>query len=261
LQVYVVEAHLDDAALSIGGLLLNLCTNDRINAITVFNIFDGCWAKPTFRKNLAIKDARKLENERALNIVHAKNICLGFSEALDRGYKNCHRSNIPVRDRDLLRNVSLSLKRMLTADKHSVVLFPIAIGRHLGHLIAFESVFQLVRERALMVEQIRLYEDCPHICGNRSNLDRRLDILRQDYFQMIPIMVDITFNAKLKTIMLKSYSSQFGDKTIRRVMTYSSRLGKHVTKEGQLFFERIWAPDLSFNKREVGKYEGDQNTL
>ena len=251
MQVYVIEAHPDDAALSIGGLLLNLSANDQTSAITVFTIFDGSWAKRTFGKNLVIKNVRRLENEKALNIANAKNICLGFLEAYDRGYRSYRRVSIPIKERDLVTKVSLSLKQMLAVGKRGLVLFPIAVGHHVDHLIAFESMIRLCRERALRAEQTRLYEDCPYVCRNKNDLNKRLGIIRQNYFQVKPLVIDITTNATLKTEMLKSYSSQFGYETIRIVKTYSSKLGKQVNKGSQLFFERIWVPNSSVEKKEA----------
>ena len=245
MQVFVVEAHPDDAALSIGGLLLNLRNSSQTIVITVFS---GSWAKRSFKKPYSIEDIRQLENQRALNFANAENICLEFPEAHTRGYKKCRRAKIPSKEKTLLRKVSLSIEQILgKRDKPSLVLFPIAVGEHIDHLITFESMIQLYQQGTINAEQTRPYEDCPYVCGSENDLSKRLNIIKMNYFQVTPLMIDITSNLKQKSDMLKSFTSQFRLKKIRKVKTYSFDLGKEVNEENQAFYERIWAPNLIYS--------------
>lgn len=225
--VVVVEAHVDDAVLSLGGLMLSL---DRpLRVVTVFSESDS--VHPQVAPLLANLDIvphrlRELEARAAAGAVGADWVPLGFSEI---------GSMSPSPDAELRERVIEALLKV--APPTALVLLPAGFGRHPDHL--FLAQCEAVFDRGALYEDVG---PAPAYARCTEDFWSRYDELRPTH---APIYFAIDHACESKLDVAGLFRSQFSPRQARAIVRYAEAVGIsgahlfHEIPRGR-FFERLY---------------------
>jgi LmbE family N-acetylglucosaminyl deacetylase len=197
---YFISPHLDDAAFSCGGLISYLAKRTKVNVITVFSeagkekhsLSALAYVKKCGYSVTRIKrfySLRRLEDKKALELVGAKVIHLGFIDALWRVSTNPNiifkilslflndfryiyptfrwhiaKGKIFKDDKINLIKVGDKLKEIISDDRNSIVFCPIAVGNHVDHVF----VREVCKEN---FGKVVYWQDSPYNLYHDLNLD------------------------------------------------------------------------------------------
>ncbi|WP_026370513.1 PIG-L deacetylase family protein [Kallotenue papyrolyticum] len=243
----LIAPHLDDAALSCGGLIarlvdagarvlvVTLCAGDPPPeaALSPFaRYLHRAWdlgAQPMQR--------RRAEDARALAILGCDGLQL---ELLDAPYR-CARYGEgdgwrgTIDPDDPLPAASRALLEQLYAHQPPAMFYvPLGVGNHVDHQIVCAAGLALHERGAPVV----WYEDLPYAAKQPAALEQRLAALRPARFE--PELIDISATLPRKLAAIAAYASQqrelFGAAEMRVVMTgYAAALAG-----GRGYAERLW---------------------
>lgn len=220
IPVYLVSPHLDDAALSAGGLMLSLKGKTRV---TVVNVFSTGGTKSTFSAKVALKHAghtdpkvyyrsRRIEDKKALSNFGVEIINLNFVDALWREKKNpdmlarfigsffpevthkyptyrFHINKATVKEeKELVEEVALRLSETIT--EKAYIFCPVGVGGHIDHLVVNAAVKKLSNKRIY-------WSDYPY----NYNTEKK----RQSYYKVLRSSKYIDE----KIAILPTYKTQF----------------------------------------------------
>lgn len=250
-NVIYLSPHLDDVALSCGGLIHRQVQAG--TAVLVLTIFAG----PPLHSELSSFAAelhahwghltepvavRRREDKKAMRLLGADYIHLGYPDAI---YRFDDTSSLYLCDEDLfgpLHPSDLKLVAQLTeaimemhSPRQSTIYAPLAVGNHVDH--------QLVREAALMLHRksypVTLYEDYPYVEVPKA-LTRELERIGTDrWTEEVQDFDEENLAMKIKAIA--AYASQmdklFGGTEVmaERVRDYSLALCPE-----ERYGERYW---------------------
>jgi len=148
--VAFVQPHLDDIALSCGGLVAQrVAAGHRVVVISVF----------TRTRHRATERRRAAEDAAACRVVGAERADLGFDDAPDRAQLPLTFTALmldAVVEPALVRDVKAALRTQLAALGATEVWYPLAIGQHIDHRTAFAA---RVAPRGA---KLRFYVDRPY---------------------------------------------------------------------------------------------------
>lgn len=149
-----VSPHFDDAVFSCAGLMRREIEQGiRVLVATVFS------------KGAAEHGLRSRENDKALALLGAESLELGFTDAFWRSSRHQSFEGIVLEqfakeDHTLLADISNSLLNWCTDKKVSRIYAPLGVGHHIDHRLCFSAV-----ERINWLDAI-FYEDRPYaLCG------------------------------------------------------------------------------------------------
>jgi LmbE family N-acetylglucosaminyl deacetylase len=236
---FFISPHLDDAALSCGGLIGELEGKTNITVITVFT--DTSTGAQTLSAKKSLKNsgfreaksyyaARIKEDKQAFGKIHARVIHLGETEALWR--KKPHPSKLQVLLGHFLPEVlhtypiyGLHIARGRLAESDREVIFSIR-----------KKLASLIPEKSLVFAPLGVGNHVDHVLVNRAVSDNYAPIywVDQPYFlrneassspgKLPKNMEEVTFQAEKKQNLLKSYASQipllFSGTTIPNLREY-----------------------------------------
>lgn len=241
----VVAPHLDDAALSCGGLIAQLVdAGARVLTLTI------CAGSPPpaaalspFAQYLhaawALGDdpiaERRAEDEAALQILGCDGLHLAELDAPYRvaayGEGDGWRGNVDPAD-PLIAATRAILARLYDQQPGSRLYVPLGVGNHVDHQIVCAAGFKLAERGA----DVRWYEDAPYAAKDPHAIGWRQNAIRTPMTPEI-ILIDNVLNRKLDAIA--AYRSQlrelFGDLDWCDLMTaYARSIG------GGRAAERVW---------------------
>jgi LmbE family N-acetylglucosaminyl deacetylase len=188
-----ISPHLDDVALSVGGIVNNL-VNGQID-VEVWTFFSGSPDNEKLsdfalslhkRWNLPLNapKIRRLEDKKACKTLGAQYMHFGFSDCI---YRKDEFGNPIVREEDdlyqpipssqlfLVDEISDEIKRLATTD--DIIVSPLAIGNHIDHRIIVAAVTKLSHQSFLF------YEDYPYVVKSHSS--------PIDYSKLTPLIFDL----------------------------------------------------------------------
>ena len=175
-----VSPHLDDVALSAGGLVYaqvraghqvlvaSLCTQDPPEAALRSPLaaqFHEKWGHAELPY-----EERRLEDRSACAALGARAVHLDLPDAIYRGsaergqYASAEAlfADIPLWDESFSANAAQALERLIEERRPSAVFGPLAVGRHVDHQHVLRSLW-LLRDR--LDVPLALYEDQPYAAG------------------------------------------------------------------------------------------------
>jgi LmbE family N-acetylglucosaminyl deacetylase len=179
-RILALSPHLDDVALSVGGIVARAVENRTdVVVCTVFTADapDPALTSPVIEELNALWNlgaapfaARQKEDVAAIGRLGAR---LKHGDKLDAIYRTGPGGDClypskaaifsdPALEDDVLSSVSALLSDWLDDVKPDGILCPLAIGRHVDHLITSESMRAIAAERHL---DVYLYEDFPYCTG------------------------------------------------------------------------------------------------
>jgi LmbE family N-acetylglucosaminyl deacetylase len=209
-RLIVLSPHLDDAALSCGGLLTAL--RGQVSCLTVTLTCGDARA----RKGFATPAGRRLEDRNAMRSIGCDVAHLGFADAIYRRspisgqliYRGIREriSAPPIDDAAHVEELYLVMRRLCLDIGNVVLLSPMAIGRHVDHLLCAHVALRLLGSSP----NLFFYEDFPYVVGGTladipddgpQQAMKRLDRTGGERF-CVPI------DAERKLELLRHYTSQ-----------------------------------------------------
>ncbi len=222
-RVVVVSPHLDDAALSCGGLLLRLA--DRVSRRVVVTV---CAGDPVPGEAVASDgtlgrrridghtppDVRRREDEAAMRSLGCEYVHANFPDAIYRQRPGTDRLLYPaardkwvrprIEDARHVHQVHLLLERLCTRLGPTLVVSPLGIGFHVDHAICANVASWLEGPDV----DLLYYEDFPYVVhplsGNEDRATRAMARVRLEPVRRLGVAID----AEAKTEALRLYESQ-----------------------------------------------------
>lgn len=247
--IMILSPHLDDAVLSCGALMMD--AHRRHAGVVMVTVFNGRSAWPVSEAatrfharcghtDYNAMDEREKEDNRALEVVHARTERLQLPEALYRKHTDgtymyqedsaIFVSDIPAFD-DAFRDVVHRIAEQIDAVQPDMVLAPVGIGGHVDHLLVSAAAERL--DCAVFH-----YEDVPYVIYERCRDWRRASAARTAHLHYCS---DEAWQAKNSAI--ECYRSQ------RSVLWYSPGTWREdleayaVTAGNGQRAERLWSFD------------------
>ncbi|HVS14255.1 MAG TPA: PIG-L family deacetylase [Thermoanaerobaculia bacterium] len=240
-DLLVLSPHLDDAALSCGGVL-HRCTREGGRALVV-TVFAGDAPEPPspFAREVEalwalgekVTAERRAEDDRALERLGAETARWRFIDALYRTatdgaarYPDLRALRAEVRDPpELLAEIAEHVRELPSAHR---ILAPLAVGGHVDHQLTRRAV-----ERVLDADPgLRFYEDFPYARG-RFALRRALQ-RRRRWIDEVEALEDADLEARCEAIL--AYRSQLGAAFVDEC-DLRTQLRRFVARRGG---ERLW---------------------
>ena len=164
-RVIVLSPHLDDAALSCGGLLARLRGEVPRVVVTVCagDPPDPAAIRGTWRESFGTPAERRREDRAAMKALACEHVHLGFCDAIyrqdSRGrplYQRVMATAMHSDDELLIEEIVAVLSRICTGAGPALVISPMGIGEHIDHIICARAA------AALSGVQLLYYEDMPY---------------------------------------------------------------------------------------------------
>ncbi len=228
---YFVSPHLDDAALSAGGLISHLARKTKVVVITAFteagkdkhSLSAVAYIKQCRYKKEKVQEffeARKKEDRKLFESYTIEIIHLGLLDALWRKKRSLniiekfstlffndfryiyptHRLHISKgkifkEDEENLRKLEKKLKGIVGEGNNSVVFCPLGLGRHVDHIMAREACTNVF-------PRVIYWEDSPYNLYHELEKDfiRKMGLKRKDFGK----------NQTVRKSMYPAYKTQFG---------------------------------------------------
>ena len=247
-RVIVLSPHLDDAALSCGGLLLALreLTVPRLvitvtagNALAAAEL-SGAGRGGRDRRGYMPPAHRRREDSAAMRFIGCDYLHLGFPDAIYRRSSSTGRLLYPsprsrwdaphMEEQGYLTELSIVLRRVCWNLGRVLVLSPLGIGLHVDHQLCAAAAKQLQRRGT----EVLFYEDFPYSAGLVSQLPTRdtPDLALARLGMRPTARFSCRFDTQAKLRLLAHYGSQmvalFGSEA-----ALVQALGSHVDEHGE----------------------------
>jgi LmbE family N-acetylglucosaminyl deacetylase len=225
-STYFISPHLDDAALSVGGLMQEL-VKVKVD-VTVINIFTQAHNQgQTLSAQKTLRDAKQAtavdlfnarvqEDAIALKSIGVKVINLKYTDALWRTYEpdnvghkiisqvipefrhiypiyrlNIETGNISAKDNLLMSNITADLNKIIAKKPKMAVFCPLGVGKHVDHCLVRRAVEKFI--------QPLYWQDQPYAYRQKHvDYQGRLNMK----FNLIPV------NFKQKANLINYYQTQ-----------------------------------------------------
>lgn len=220
-NIVIVSPHMDDAALSMGGGILQ---ND--SKVKIITLFGSNWTLDGISPDSdRITKIRIAEEQSFIKKVKAEFIFCNLPEATMRGYSDWTMKCDLHKDRELLEEIIAIINK--NTESEDEVYLPAAVGEHIDHTLVFESI------KFLHNKNLRLYEDLPY--ATYGGTTERINKIKKTY-QIIEHLINITDVIDEKLSCLKIYKSQLTQEDIGSVKKYA-----HNIENDENFYERLWS--------------------
>ncbi|GAA0772404.1 hypothetical protein GCM10008908_18590 [Clostridium subterminale] len=225
----IISPHLDDAALSVGGLLLN--DIDKNNK--VLTIFNTAWTALDniydYNKITELNLREELEVMKGLNCKHK---FLNLPEALLRGYETWNDSIDMEKDTCIINKLTKIIADEV--DGFSSIYFPLAIGEHVDHLLLFNVAMKLINSEKNIFNSVEVffYEDLPY-CTYEPITSRIEKVKKLINIEPYESCISNVIEEKCKLIY--TYKSQITENDVIRVRSYSQKENNE-----NMYYETAW---------------------
>ncbi|HTJ52779.1 MAG TPA: PIG-L family deacetylase [Cyclobacteriaceae bacterium] len=230
-MIHIVSPHIDDAILSLGGLVMDLINKDKSIHITyLFTVSN--WTNPnaisglTYPKDEATISQLRKEEEKS--IITKLNYTCDFFDLHDLPLRFGNRA---VDEQTIFNEVTKRLQTTIT--KNDLVFFPLGLD-HADHIITHKIGLQFM----VAGYQVIFYEDLPYAALGNCDHQKQHSILKKQGLE--PVIVDVDIHKKMD--LLRHYESQMSQTWLNHIRNYS-----YSVKDNQ-YYERYWKPaDLNIN--------------
>lgn len=252
-QHVLLSPHLDDAALSCGGMIAELTSHG--HPVLVVNVCSGSPAPDALHSSFAADlharwglpaaDAVRLrlaEDRVALDLLGADRHQLDLLDAIYRmpaAYVSDERLfGAVTADDPLLDQLRPALAGLRQRYPGATFYAPLAVGYHVDHQIVHRAAV----EQARLGMRVRFYEDFPYVAVAGA-LERRVhDLGGATHFEPMAVAVELSVQRKITA--LEAYASQIGalfggnEAMADRVTSFTASLHSAHATHG----ERLWVP-------------------
>ena len=217
-RVLIISPHCDDAAFSIGGIIYEICQQE-IDIIIL-----TCFSKSHYAiksSEFSIEEItliRKREDQMFRELCNAKEMQLLYIDLLDaplRKYRNVESLFDPMlQDNELLLidTIKNSIRPLLQAD--TLLLFPMAIGNHIDHVISNIACRTLANSGVYFGE----YFDQPYVASKK--------VVSFDYSREVSPILTYKIERKIKRKIIDCYLSQVYEEERLEMLTFGSEIIK-----------------------------------
>lgn len=238
-RILVIEPHMDDAALSVGGtmwLRRNECEFTVLTLAGVSNFTSYYEVDREFFDIAEVTALRKAESALFLRHVGGHHLTLDLLEAPLR-YRNAqwtldwfrqHRdamwtlvARAPAPGE--LEEWTAALTRFFTGLEAEEIWMPLGVGNHVDHHLARNACFGILRKPELIGgRKVRFYEDLPYTLNWRWHADRVIEALKNTGTRLEQKRVNINGAMIEKLHLLSIFGSQFKIDFIKPIMEKSA---------------------------------------
>jgi len=156
-RILVVQPHMDDAALSVGGLLRRTAGANDMTLVTVFG--RSRWSLDRAERCAeAITLRRREEDARYARMIGARPIIQDAPDSSLRGYDAVTERQGRSESLEALRAIRALLGGHVSALRPDICLTPTGIGGHVDHLMTRDAIVRC----AGPATRIMFYEDLPY---------------------------------------------------------------------------------------------------
>jgi LmbE family N-acetylglucosaminyl deacetylase len=247
-----VSPHLDDVALSCGGLVCrSAALAERPRIVTLFTLgpapedeltplahrLHEAWSAGAERSADELWQARRDEDAAAAAELGAERAWLPFQDALYRGGQYASERElfgvIKAADLPLIERLAEDLTALWRGTARAVVYLPLAVGRHVDHQIAYALAEPLRRAGAPVLH----YEDYPY-SARPGDLEQRIAELPP----LAPRTIDVSPHLPRRLRAIAAYASQlpfiFAD--VGPWEETTRRFAAARAEGGAIYAERVW---------------------
>jgi LmbE family N-acetylglucosaminyl deacetylase len=260
-RVMVVEPHMDDAALSVGGVMLQrraeceflLVTMATRSLATSYRALDR-----EFFDIETVSGLRKAESELVARLVWGRHIALGLVEAtlryhpqnwtLDWYRRHKHAIYVcleHVAGEDELRRWTATLANAIAELEPEEIWMPLGVGMHADHQLTRHACLNVLRANPKLAERCvcRVFQDVPYAGDYRAHTAALVKTLGDAGVRLEEERIDITAVMPAKRRLLSIYASQWKTAVIqRRVDACAKGLGGPPDTYRELWYRVAAAP-------------------
>lgn len=225
-RILVIEPHMDDAALSVGGtmwLRRNECEFTVLSLAGISNFTSYYEVDRDFFDIAEVTALRKAESALFLRHVGGRHLTLDLLEAPLR-YRNArwtldwfcqHRDAIWALvarspGSGELEEWTGALAKFLTDFDTEEIWIPLGVGNHVDHQLARDACLRVLGKPGLFnARRVRFYEEMPYTVNWHGHADRVIMALRNAGARIEPECVDVTDAMTKKLQLLSIFGSQF----------------------------------------------------
>jgi len=224
-NITIISPHIDDAILSLGGLVRNITGTE--NGVAIQYVFSiSGWANPD-----SIGGAPQFTGPAMITEIRKKEEALVSGE-LGYPYEFLDFLDLPLRkemETSGTNGLIGDIKNKLEKNLHPSdgCFFPLGFG-HPDHKIVKEIGLGLL-DRGY---EVSFYEDLPYAAYGDYDYEERYSFLKREGLE--PVLVEIDIGQKLET--LKLYASQMSEEWLTGIRNYAYCLSNNK------FYERYWQP-------------------
>lgn len=228
--VVAVSPHSDDAAFSVGGLLVDLAKTRPVTIATVYSQSAWTYAAPPEGATAETITRIRTEEDRAYcEAIGARYVGLALEDASLRGYDELSELRAPHRDDPAWSATRRALQKLLSSEPpNTVYLLPMAFGSHVDHVITHDVASVLLRRHA---RRVFYYEDLPYAAcqDDVKAVERRAKTCGAG-----PLVVSIEGSLERKLGLLAGYRTQIEPGHLDAIRRYA--VGRHLRAS-----EVLWA--------------------
>ena len=231
-RILVIEPHMDDAALSLGGtmsLRRNECEFTVLSLAGISNFTSYFEVDREFFDIPEVTALRKAESALFLKHVGGHHLTLDLLEAPLR-YRNAHWTLDWFRQHrnamwalvarspgsGELEEWTGALARFFTSFEADEIWMPLGVGNHVDHQLARDACLQVLSKPGLIkARKVRFYEDMPYTVNWAGHADRVITALRNAGARIERERVNISEAMTKKLELLSIFGSQFKMNHIR----------------------------------------------
>ncbi len=265
-RVMVIEPHMDDAALSVGGVMLQRRAECEFLIVTIATRSIATSYRGIDRDFFDIQtvsDLRKAESQLVARLLWGRHIPLGLTEASLRYHPQNwtldwfrrHKDAIYMylehsAGRDELERWTSTLAKAIADFEPQEIWMPLGVGMHVDHQLTRHACLNVLRANPKIVEQCvcRFFQDVPYAGDHRAHTPALVQALRGIGATLEEERMDITAVMPEKRHLLSIYASQWKTEIIqRRVEACAKALGGPPESYSELWYRLAAAPTESID--------------
>lgn len=227
-RVVIVSPHPDDAAFSVGGMMLQEAAAGRVVVLDVFTRV--AWWRYGAPVPERITAMRYAEEKLMSRLAGVELRMLGLREALLRGYQlgEVFAAQPGEADLHVAAEIGAAVRNLAAEWAGAQWWLPMGIGGHLDHRLARDAAGHALQ--AAGVAEVRFYEDQPYA----AERGRAIDDGDWNGRRMMSLDMDISEYLRWKLELCRVYASQITWPRIEKLGGYARRIG------GGRAVERLW---------------------
>jgi LmbE family N-acetylglucosaminyl deacetylase len=260
-RVMVIEPHMDDAALSIGGVMLQRRAECEFLLVTVATQSVATSYRGIDRDYFDVKtisDLRKAESQLVARLVWGRHIALDLTEATLRYYPQKwtldwfrrHEQAVweylkHAAGRGEVELWTAAIAKAIEDFQPEEIWMPLGIGIHVDHQLTRHACLNILRTHPELVEKhvIRFFQDVPYAADLPHHTSALVETLRGAGVKLEEERVDVTDVKQEKLHLVSVYLSQWKTEVIwRRVENCSKALGGPPGSFSELWYRVTAAP-------------------
>jgi LmbE family N-acetylglucosaminyl deacetylase len=260
-RVMVIEPHMDDAALSVGGLMLQRRADCEFFIVTlatqsVASSYDELGRE--FFDIETVSGIRQAESEIVARFLWGRHVPLGLVEAslryhpqswtLDWYLRHKHAIYLYMEHAtgpDELQKWTSTLARAVADLRPEEIWMPLGVGRHVDHQLTVHACLNIMRANPNLVEQCvcRFFQDVPYARDYPAHTADLLKTVEGAGVRLEEERVDITAVMPEKLHLLSIYASQWKKEMIQmKVESCAKALGGPPDSYRELWYRVVAAP-------------------